>query len=487
MSGLKNWFGIDFGTTNSSTVGVLGNGSVNKIIRYGDDYGGPFPSLIAVNKSTGEVYCGRNAWEKRRELADSCEVIPSVKSYLGTDKTWYIAGKQWSPELITAHIFKNLKEQVKQKHGFSLDNAVISIPVGFSAEKRKSLRAAAKAAGINVDSFISESTAALFRNYEEIRHYTRIAVFDWGGGTLDVSIIENKNGKISELSTGGMKLGGDNIDDKLANWVHSKVMKEKGKNIPFKEMNSRHQDMMIVMAERAKRELADTDITYIAINNYGDFGLIKVPIEIDVFSLLIEHEVDMAIQCLEGAVRGANLSMEEIECIVMVGGSSNLRPLIDRIENRWKNPTILFPEDSVWSVAEGAAMISKNPGNLKLNQDIGLILSDDSYFGLMKKGDIVQGRSVEVNFGTVDDSRSARFVFSDNTEKYNANSKNIIGYKNISTYGFLNEQLKLHAYIDEDLVFKADIKSDRKPNEFKGTWEYSNLKFYYEIPDGWSV
>lgn len=487
MSGLKNWFGIDFGTTNSSTVGILGTGSVNKTIRYGDDYGGPFPSLIAINKETGEVFCGRDAWEKRRELSDSCEVIPSIKSFLGTDRTWLIAGKQWSVELIAAHIFKSLKEQVKQKHGFTMDNAVVSIPVGFSPAKRKSLRMAAQAAGIKIENFISESTAAFFRNYEELKHYTKIAVFDWGGGTLDISIIENKDGKISEIATGGMQFGGDDIDLKLANWVHSKIMKDKGMKIPFKDMKARFQDMMVVMAERAKREMSDTDSTYIAISNYGEFGMVKVPIEIDVFSLLIEPHVNNAIQCLENAVRQANLSMEGIECVVMVGGSSNLRPLVERIESRWKGPRIFYPEDSVWCVAEGAAMIRKYPGQLRLYQEIGLILSDDSYFGLMNRNDVAPCKPLEVNFGIVEDSRSARFVFSDNTVRADTGSKKVLGRKNVSTYGFLTEQLKLKAFIDEDLVFRAEIKSDRKTQEYKGTWEYSDLKFYYEIPENWGV
>lgn len=483
MSGVNNWFGIDFGTTNSSTVGILQTSGGSELIRYGDEYGGPFPSLVAVDKKTGEVFCGRNAWEKRKELSGVCEVISSIKSYLGTAKTWLVAGEHWSAEMIAARIFKSLKAQVMQKHGFVMDEAVISIPVGFSAEKRSSLRHAARMAGIKVKSFINESTAAFFRNYEDVRHFTKAAVFDWGGGTLDVSVIENSGGKLSELSVGGIQLGGDDIDLKLAQWVHARLVRDKGIRKTFEEMPPRFQDMMIARSERAKKELGETDSTVITLNNYGDFGIVRVPIDIDVFKLLIEPEISRAISCLEDAVRDANLSMEEIECIIMVGGSSNLGPLVERIENRWKGPEIIYPEDSVWNVAEGAALLSKKPGNLRLNQDIGLILSDESYFPIKAKDDPIPGAFTDMSFGIVEDSLDARFVFTDNTIDPETNARNILGYKLVPTYGFFKEQIRFNASIDEDLIFRAEIRSTNRPEQFTRTWQYPGLKFYYELPD----
>lgn len=482
MSELKNCFGIDFGTTNSATVSIIEG---KRVSHYGDEHGNPFPSLIVIDSYTGETYCGRTAWERRRQLSQSCEVISSVKSYLGTDKVWTIAGQNWTPEMVTAQVFKGLKKQVEEKSDFKLklEEAVISVPVGFSPRKRQALRKAANMAGIEVNSFISESTAAFFKYYQSLKKYSKLAIFDWGGGTLDISIIENKKGKIDELAVNGLQLGGDDIDLKLAKWMHAKIMEEKDLNIPFDEMPEKSKDIMFVKAEIAKRNLSESDSVSIAINKYGDIEFARAHIDIDNFSELIEPEVNKALVTLEEAVKKANLSFNEIECILMVGGSSNLRPLLEMVEERWGDHNIEFPQGAEWNIAEGAAMLSLKPGCFKLNQDIGVMLSDGSFFPIMKKDSIVPFNQNDFNFSIVEDTRDARFIFSDNEFSRNQNSINILGYLSVPTYGFFKEQLKLTADINDDLVFHAEVKSSRKPEQYKKVWEYTGLKFYYELPD----
>lgn len=482
MGDLKSCFGIDFGTTNSATVSIIEG---KRISHYGDNQGNPFPSLVVIDKYTGETLYGREAWEKRRQLSESCEVISSVKTYLGTDKVWSIAGQEWTPEMVTAQIFRGLKNQVEEKSEskLKLNEAVVSVPVGFSPEKRKSLRKAASLAGIEVSSFISESTSAFFKNYHNLKKYSKIAIFDWGGGTLDVSIIENKRGKISELAVSGLQLGGDDIDMKIATWAHAQIMEKRNLDISFDEMPSKSKDLMLVRAEMAKRSLSESDSATIVLNKYGDLEFIRVALDIDTFSQLIRPEVERAVATLEDAAKKANLSFLEIECILMVGGSSNLRPLLEKIEERWAEHNIEFPEEAEWNIAEGAALLSLNPGCFKLNQDIGVILSDGSFFPVIKKDSIVPFEQNEFNFGIVEDTRDARFIFSDNEFSNNNNHINIIGYQNVPTYGFFKEQLKLLARINEDLVFKAEIKSSRKSEQYGKVWEHTGLKFYYELPD----
>lgn len=192
---LINYFGIDFGTTNSATVGltVIGN-QANRFL-YGDDEGRPIPSVIAINKETGEVYSGRDAWNKKMELADTCIYISSVKSILDSDWTQDIAGKTWTTTDVASEVFKTLKANVAERTGVDMKRATVAIPIGFISEKRERLRKAAASAGIEIESFISEPTAAFFANYEALKSCSTIAVFDWGGGTLDVSIIQNSNGR----------------------------------------------------------------------------------------------------------------------------------------------------------------------------------------------------------------------------------------------------------------------------------------------------
>lgn len=471
---MKYYFGIDFGTTNSAVVAIVYDKNWNRTLTFGDEYENPFPSLIAIDKSDGKVYCGRKAWEVRRKLQETCEIISSVKTYLGEDKTWKINGRLWTPEEIAAQLFIALKENVKEQYDIDMYETVVSIPVGFSPKKREALRAAANLAGIKISSFISESTGAIFKNYKKIKPFRNIAVFDWGGGTLDVSVVENINGKINELAIKGEKLGGDDIDLKLARWAHSKIMKDKGGNLRFEDMDLNMQDNMIVKCENAKKQLADDDVALITIPSYGEFGYVRIPINIDTFSLLIEPEIDKAIECFNDAIKLANLSIHEIDCIIMVGGSSHLAPLQERIDKVWKDIYIEFPEDAEWNVAKGAALLNLSPGNIRLNQDIGLKLSDETFYPIVSKDTIANQNVKEDTFGIIREEEEARFVFSDGIKN--------LGYKTVPTYGFFQENIKCKSYVNENLVFNIDIKSNNKPQNYETNWQYYNLKFYYELP-----
>jgi molecular chaperone DnaK len=474
MAGFKNCYGIDFGTTNSALAGVLEVNGEKKRIQIGDSDGNPFPSLIAIDKITGEIFSGRKAWSKRNELEESCTIISSVKSYLGSNETWNAAGRKWTAEEIASKILLSLKERVRQRKGDELEEAVMAIPVGFSSFQRQSLRKAATMAGIKVKSFISESTAAFYKNFKNLREYSKVAVFDWGGGTLDISIIENRDGDIKELSTAGMPRGGDYIDMLLAEWVHKELMRSGKINNGFMSMPSTARDKLIANCERAKRDLYDSDIVRIALS-YGEVGLINQTIDIDTFSELIEPCINEAMECLDRAVKDSGLSKEALECIMMVGGSSNLRPLIGKIEERWSERShIEYPEESEWHVAEGAAYLSLNPGKFKLNQSLGLTLCDETFFPLVEKGEEITFKVKTHNFAIVDDTLDARFVFTDR--------KTNLGYVTVPTYGFFKEKIELKSYIDEDLIFKAELKSENKGEDNIRTWEHENLKFSYKLP-----
>ncbi|ABW19571.1 Hsp70 family protein [Alkaliphilus oremlandii] len=484
MSGIKQYFGIDFGTTNTAMTGILKSDEGKKNIRYGDEYGSPFPSLVAIDKLTGKVYCGRDVWKEKNELSETCEIIKSIKSYLGTEKIWTIAGKIWTPEIVAGHLFMALKENARNKYQSEVKEAVVSVPVGFSSKKRQALRKAAKEAGINIKSFISESTAALLENYKHLKQFSKIAVFDWGGGTLDVSVVEIKNNTIKELSVSGMKLGGDDIDEALARWAHSKAANKKKSNISFDEMPLKYQDKILTEAEKAKKELSYEDSTNISILKYGELGSVHIHVDFDQFTALTEKYVLRAIGTLEEAVSTAQLNMEEIDCILMVGGSSNLRVLHEKIEQLWINQHIEFPEDPEWSAAEGATSLGIYPGCFKLNQDVGLILSDNTFFSVQECHTTVPSKENQLEFGIVEDTMDARFIFSDNTYSDKEKSKKILDYVTVPVYGFGNERIVLRSYIDEDLVFKAKIKSNHKMEQFERTYELSDLKFYYELPKG---
>ncbi|WP_003545352.1 Hsp70 family protein [Desulfotomaculum nigrificans] len=471
---MKFDFGIDFGTTNSACTGIIDGKSVMK---FEDQYdGSPFPSLVVIDPVTGKVECGREAWLKRQEYSENCEVISSVKTLLGTGKTWTIAGKNWTTEMIAAEVFKGLKRQiaaagVKEE----MSEAVVAVPVGFPPVKRAELRRAARLAGIEIKSFVSEPTAAFFRHYDEVGFYNKIAVFDWGGGTLDVAVLENSGGLIKEAAAGGLYLGGDDIDLKIAHWVHNQVIKQKKATVSFDEMPSSARDMMIARCERAKRDLSVRDMVEVVLNRYGDLGPFRVTLDADTFSRLIEEDVESAIKCFEDTLKKAGVSMDELGCILMVGGSVNLAPLIDRVEEKWKCDKI-FPQDSDWSVATGAAKLSVNPGNYKLAETIGVVMADDSFYPLMKEGEPVDYEPIEFTFAMVEDSGTANFVFS--------NGCNVLGYLHVPAFGFFKEQINLKARIDRNLVFRVSAKSNRRSERYTEEWQYPGPKLYYQLPTG---
>ena len=472
-------FGIDFGTTNSATVGFAILGNETERTQYGDDEGRPNPSVVAIDRKTGEVITGREAWNNKVELSESCVYVSSIKSILATGWKKTVAGKTWTSVDIAAEVFKGLKRKVKENGRQNMEEAVIAIPVGFSSAKREEVRKAAEKAGIYVSGFISEPTAAFYANYSELQACSNVAVFDWGGGTLDVSVLKNENGKLYELATAGLSVAGDDIDQKLARRIHARLARKKNIRKSFEDMPHRAQDQLLVRAERAKRMLSDSDEASIAMTTYGDFGLCRETIDYEWFSEVIAPEVDMAMNCLKKTIEESGTGLVNIDRIVMVGGSSNLRPLIDRMVAVYGEDMLYFPEETMWNVSMGAAMLALHPGAYHSNQSIGLVMSDGSYFELLPSGTDLTDWERKCSFGLTDMSQEARFVFSGSVDIDESQLK----YRslNVPSYQFLQEKIRLTATVDEDLIFRVTAGSNMRPESFARIWEYPNLKCYYEL------
>lgn len=478
-TGLKYYFGIDFGTTNSATVGYVVMDQNAEAVKYGDEEGRPIPSVVAIDKTTGNVFTGRDAWDKKMELSESCEYISSVKTFLDSEHIKTIAGREWTAADIASEVFKYLKANVHNRTGIDMEEATVAIPVEFSASKREKLREAAKKAGIHICSFISEPTAAFFANYDELKSSSVVAIFDWGGGTLDVSILQHVNGKVSELATIGNNIAGDYIDDKIAKRIHAKIARKKGIETAFADMPSSAQDMMRVRAERAKRMLGDDDTATISINNYGVYGACRETLEYDWFADIVDPEITKAMECLEEAIRQSGVGLANIDRIVMVGGSSNLRPLLEKMDEKYGDK-LFFPEETMWNVGQGAAMLAMTPGDYYSNQSIGVILSDNAYYEILKPDTPILGWEHTCHFGIVDSSKEARFVFGGSPDIESSSER----YKTLSVpaYRFLQEQIVLKTSINQNMVFTAVAGSNMQPNEFRRLWEYTRLKCYYRLP-----
>lgn len=475
---VKNHFGIDFGTTNSSVVQIMSGLGHENELRHGDEEGRPLPSIVAIDKETGVVYTGRDAWKKRNELSQSCEIIPSIKSILD-DKGWskIIAGRKWTATDVAAEVFKALKNSL-YSHDVNMTSATVAVPIGFSPEKRQALRAAAKKSGISVESFVSEPAAAFFANYDELKSAEHVVIFDWGGGTLDVSVLEHRGGTVRELATGGMYVAGDDIDRQLAMKIHDKVARDHDVHVSFEEMDAQSRDMLLVRAERAKRALSEEDDTVVSLNKYGEIGAFHIRVTYEWFAAIVESIVDKAIACLESTIEDSGEPLSNIDRVVMVGGSSNIGPLYDKMADRFGDK-LLYPDGTVWSISRGAARLSKRPGTYRSAQSVGLRLSDNSYFPLLKPGDKVVGWEKALDFGIVENAEELRVVFSGSKDIDNDAER----YQSVTVPGylFLEEKLRLEAYIDQDLVFCVRMKSTMRRDRDTVVWRYDRLKFTYSL------
>lgn len=403
-------------------------------------------------------------------------MITSVKTLLDSGTVWKVAGRTWTPEMVALQIFLALKESVEKRRGADeLKEAVVAVPIGFSAGKRAALRRAARMAGIEIKGFISEPTAAMFCHYGDLGHHTRLAVFDWGGGTLDISVLENRNGRVKELATAGLKLGGDDIDRLMAERVHSKVAGRRGKAIPFDEMPPPARDKMLAACEQAKKDFTWDDRVEISILDYGALGNVHLSLDIESFSAWIRPAIDRAIQCFEDCIRQAGLNLAGLDCILMVGGSVNFRPLSERVAEIWEGKEV-YPEDSDWSVARGAASLSVRPGGHLLAQTIGVTMSDGSLYPLLREGDTVEpGDCTPATFALVEDEPAANFIFADDRG-------NTLGYMNVPTFGFFREKIEVRPRIDENLVLHVRTRNLNKSSRTAREWCYESLRMDYQLP-----
>lgn len=474
---MKRVFGIDFGTTSSAVVGTLFEDGKITQIKYGVGASLPVPSIVAINKETGKVLTGLEVKNKRDELSETHEIIYSIKTYLDEVNCKEIAGQEFYPEDIACDLFEALKDTVKNRTGEDLTEAVVAIPVGFSAKKREVLRTAAVMAGIEITSFVSEPTAAFFSNYDALKSANITVVFDWGGGTLDVSVLKNENGKIFELSKTGRNIAGDFIDKKIAKHIHAKISTEKGIETRFEDMPFVAQDKLRVACEQAKIKLTDNNETNISVLNYGPYGIVRTSLDYTTFSQLINSEIDEAMKCLTEALEQAGLGKANIDKILLVGGSSKLRALKEKMAQEFGNK-VYIPDNPEWDIGEGASLLALQNGSNYSNQSVGMIISDSTYFEFLPNDTELNDWVNSFAFAITDSSEAAQFVF-DGSPDIRA-LKDRFKTLEIPAYGFLQEKIFVKTFVDKNLVFRLEANSDRRNVLME--WHYDNLKCYYKLP-----
>ena len=314
--------GIDLGTTNSC-VCVLEAGEPKVIPNKEGER--TTPSVVAFKN--GERIVGAAA---KRQAITNPNTISSIKRLMGTDKKVEAEGKKYSPEEISAMILSNLKESAEAYLGETVTKAVITVPAYFNDAQRQATKNAGKIAGLDVERIINEPTAAaLAYGLDKQDKNQTILVYDLGGGTFDVSILELGDGVVEVRSTSGNNhLGGDDFDNKVIDYLVSEFKKENGVDLTKDKMAMQR---LKEIAEKAKKDLSSMTSTQVSAPfiSQGADG----PLHLDMtltrakFESLISDLVDSTLEPVRNALKDADLKAKDLDKVIFVGGSTRV-PLV---------------------------------------------------------------------------------------------------------------------------------------------------------------
>jgi len=355
VSNMGKIIGIDLGTTNSC-VAVMEGGS--PVVITNAEGGRTTPSVVAFTKD-GERLVGQVA--KRQAVTNPKNTIYSIKRFMGRkhkevkeeetmvpfkvddgkngDVVINVDGKHYSPQEVSAMILKKIKADAEAYLGETVTQAVITVPAYFNDSQRQATKDAGTIAGLEVLRIINEPTAAsLAYGLDKKKKNEKIAIYDFGGGTFDVSILELGDGVFEVLSTNGdTHLGGDNIDQLIMDWLVAEFKKDNGVDLSKDTMALQR---LKEAAEKAKIELSsaqstDINLPFITADQTGPKHL-NVSLTRSKFEQMIQEYVDRSMQPCKTAVKDAGLSVDDIDEVILVGGTTRIPMIQKRVQEFFK-------------------------------------------------------------------------------------------------------------------------------------------------------
>ncbi len=321
--------GIDLGTTNSC-VAVMEGGQ--PVVITNTEGARTTPSIVAFTK-TGERLVGEPA--KRQAVTNAEKTIASIKREMGTDHKVAIDDKKYSPQEISAMTLQKLKADAEAYLGESVTEAVITVPAYFNDAQRQATKDAGKIAGLDVKRIINEPTAAALAYGLDNEHEQKIMVYDLGGGTFDVSVIEIGDGVIEVLSTAGdNRLGGDDFDQKITAYMLAEFKKQEGVDLSTDKMALQR---LKEAAEKAKKELSSATTTNINLPfitataegpKHFDMNLTRAK-----FDELTSDLVERTAEPVKRALADAGITASELGQVLLVGGSTRIPAVQDKVKS----------------------------------------------------------------------------------------------------------------------------------------------------------
>jgi len=320
--------GIDLGTTNSC-VAVMEGGK--PVVVANTEGARTTPSIVAFSKN-GERLVGEPA--KRQAVTNADKTISSIKRHMGTDYRVNIDDKKYSPQEISAMILQKLKSDAESYLGEKVTEAVITVPAYFNDAQRQATKDAGKIAGLDVKRIINEPTAAALAYGLDNEKEQKIMVYDLGGGTFDVSIIEIGDGVIEVLATSGdNRLGGDDFDQKITDYMISEFKNAEGVDLSTDKMALQR---LKEAAEKAKKELSSATTTNINLPfitatpegpKHFDMNLTRAK-----FDELTHDLVERTATPVSNALRDAGITASELGKVLLVGGSTRIPAVQDKVK-----------------------------------------------------------------------------------------------------------------------------------------------------------
>ena len=341
--------GIDLGTTKSAVAVLRGNGPEIIPNHEGDRI---TPSVVGLSKA-GELWIGKRPKESRLVLKDG--PVEEVKRLMGSTERLTFNGRDRSPQEISSYILRALKSDAEAFLGEKVNCAVITIPAYFNEPERRATREAGELAGLYVGAVLDEPTAAALAYGLGKTDDQTILVYDLGGGTFDVSILEVADNHFEVLGISGNKrLGGKDFDRRLSKWVIDQVKQKHGVDLAA---DRRAMHKVVLAVEKAKKELSSSPQTGILIEAATPDLDVDLTISRAQFEALIKDYIDSTIPCIEEALDKAELMSKEIDKVVLVGGSTRI-PGVQSVVRKYFSKEPLRDINPDEAVALGAAIFT---------------------------------------------------------------------------------------------------------------------------------
>ncbi len=388
--------GFDFGTTNSLVSIVKGN----RVIRFLDSEERPIPSVVCYEGAAKIV--GREA---KKRLAGAGlgiqeNIVRSPKRYLGRDSI-HVEGVERSPVDIVADVVRHVMQEARlgarRRDLEGVTSAVVTIPVDMEGYRRRALRDAFRLAGMSIVQFVHEPFAALYGHFkslgtqEMLRTYDRklILVFDWGGGTLDLTLCRVIDGMVVQVRNDGTdEVGGDIFDEAVMNSVVQSVLKTRG-IVSEVHVRPGAKARLLEWCERAKIDLSGRSNAGIYVRSYFQ-GLADEDFEYSLSQAELEDIVDPLLdkgfRRIETILERADYSPQQVALCLATGGMSNM-PAVARRLHEWFGPErVRIPDDAATLISEGASWIAHDGARLWLAKDVELQMARNSFLPLVKAG-----------------------------------------------------------------------------------------------------